>query len=199
MSAPRQEETGLVLSVEDRGERFCTLSFLGSGRGLFHPLVRKSKRSPRPDIFDTARIMLSPSKEGNLYFVNEYEPLKKRTGIGTGYERVRVASRYAEFLCRNTYHLEHVERAFPLSERFFDTVEAGRSPEAAFFKTIYLFVLEEGYPVREDWRVGLAAESRDAVRAILHEPLDRQTIPPETARQHSEDLMAWLRRTADFV
>ncbi|MFP4352080.1 MAG: hypothetical protein ACLFSZ_05260 [Puniceicoccaceae bacterium] len=194
-----EEDTGLVLRLTESGENFWCLAFLSRLSGLYHPLVRKSRTSARPDLFDTARARVTRAKQGGLRFLSEYQPRRRRTGIGRSYAAIRTASRFAEILRRNTAHLPEPAAICDLSERFFDEIEAGAPTGPAFLKTLYLLAKAEGLPVKEDWVAGLPSDDRTRLRAILLAPLGEQGPEAASAEDLAASLEKWLVAKADFL
>ena len=193
-----EEDTGLVLRVTESGESFWCLAFLSSAYGLYHPLVRNSRTGVRPDLFDTARARVTRAKQGELRFLSEYQPRRRRSGIGKSYAAIQTASRFAEILRRNTAHLPDPADIRTLSERFFDGIEAGAPPGPAFLKTLYLLAKTEGLPVKEDWVASLPSEERMRLRAILLAPLGEQGPEAGSAEDLATSLERWLVAEAHF-
>jgi recombinational DNA repair protein (RecF pathway) len=198
VATAEREETGLVLRVEEKGERFRSLAFFSRSQGLFHPLWRKSRRSPGTDLFDTIRARFHAGKQGGVRFFSDYELLARRDGIGKGYDRLRCASRFAEILRRNARHVSDPVSVFELAETFFDAVNRGIELPVSYLKALYALARNEGYPVREDWAAGLEAAGKDALGQILRNPLDRQNTAAREAEELARSLERWLVAAADF-
>ncbi len=193
------EDLGLVLLISERGDSFLTLAVLSVSRGLYHPLLRKSKRSTRPDLFDTARAHLSRAKQGDLLFLSDYQITRRRSAIARSYEVLQIASRFAEIVRRNTRHLPDYEEIFQIAEQFFDSLEKGPAPRAAYLKSLYRFAKTEGLPVREDWAAGLGPDLRDELIATLKRPLSEQSSESQLLKPLSASLEEWLAGKAHFI
>ena len=194
-----EEDTGLILRLTESGESFWCVALFSRASGLYHPLVRKSRTAVRPDLFDTARARVTRAKQGELRFLSEYQPHRRRSGIGKSYAAIRMASRFAEILRRNTAHLPDPADIFDLSERFFDEIETGSPPGPTFLKTLYLLAKTEGLPVKEDWVAGLPSEERTSLRAILLAPLGEQGPEAGSAENLATSLERWLVAEAHFL
>lgn len=192
-------EDGIIIGLEERGEHFWLLDFLACNLGMIHPLLRKSRRSTRPDLFDAARLTLRQKTPGQTYFVEKFEVLQRRSAIGRDYTRLKIASQYCQFLRKNSYHLENFSALLDRSELFFNAMEKGIAPHAALFKTIYLFVKEEGQPVKEDWWARLPPNERETVRLVLTTSLDEQKTSDEEVAALVESLTQWLKGYAHFL
>ncbi len=198
-SGEGSERNGIVLRVEEKGESFWSLAVFFEVEGLTYPLLRRSRKVTRPDLFDTAAIMLRPGKGNGPAFAEAYRVVQRREGIGRSYDRITTASHFAEVLRRNTQHLADPTAHFPLCLRFFDSVAGGTAPEAAYLKTLFLFASTEGLPVREDWAGSLSeAEERD-LADILRTPLAVQKVSSASCRALAQALETWLVREAHFV
>lgn len=194
-----EEDHGLVLNYAEKGEKFWSLAFLSHSQGLYHPLVRKTKRGNRPDLFDTGQARISRAKQGELIFLSDYYPTRRRSGLARSYEILQIASRFAEILRKNSQHLADYEVLFQISERFFDSLETGPSPRAAYLKTLYLFAKTEGLPVREDWASQLSDSVRKDLETILKSPLEEQPTEVAIFKGITSSLEQWLTQEAHFL
>tara|TARA_R100000027_G_scaffold38198_4_gene28199 strand:- start:254 stop:865 length:612 start_codon:yes stop_codon:yes gene_type:complete len=193
-----EEDQGLVLMVRETKERFWSVAFFSPNRGLYFPLIRRSKKWCPPDIFDTANARISQAKQGDLNFLSEYEPIRRRTSIARSYQRFRIASRFADVLRRNAQHFPDSSTAFQASERLFDSLEQSPAPEAAYLKTIYLLAKTEGLPVREHWVDGLGEPMKSDLQNIISSPLDQQSDDPDMFRTLTASLEKWMEGEAHF-
>lgn len=193
------EDHGLVLRCRENGDNLLSIAFLSKTRGLHYPLLRKSKKGTRPDLFDTARITLSRAKQGELLFASDYTALKRRAGLALSYERLKIASRFAEIVRCNVQHLPDHEIIFALSEKLFDTLETEPAPEAAYLKTLYLFAKTEGFPIREDWVFNLTPHSRETLAKILSTPLNSQPEASTDIHSLTSSIEDWLVAEAHFI
>jgi len=193
------EDCGIVLRFQESGERFLSLAFFSETQGLYHPLLRPSKKDTRPDLFDTARIKLSKAKQGSLVFASEYSPIRRRSGLSRSYANLTLAARFAEIIRINIQHLPDHQIIFELSSRLFDSLESAPAPKAAYLKTLYLFAKTEGFAVREDWVAGLDRVSRESLAQILRRSLAEQTDDPHLFDSLTLSLENWLSGNADFI
>ncbi|MGE9289821.1 MAG: hypothetical protein ACQKBT_02445 [Puniceicoccales bacterium] len=194
-----EEDQGIVLHYTEKGEKFWSITFLSRSHGLYHPMVRKTRTGTRPDLFDTAQAGRAKAKQGELIFLSDYYPIRRRTGIARSYEVLRIASRFAEILRRNAQHLPDCDLIFQMSERFFDSLQSGPSPLAAYLKTLYLFAKTEGFPIRESWVPQLGNQYRTDLETVLKNPLNQQPEEPMLFKTLSASLEQWLVDEAHFV
>ncbi|MEM0966721.1 MAG: hypothetical protein AAGJ81_11285 [Verrucomicrobiota bacterium] len=199
MAPPAEEDEGLVLSVTEQGENFWRVAFLSPKSGFYYLLFRRSKRSGRPDVFDTATIIKTKGKNGSLYFGSEYRSSRHRTGLALSYERIRIASRFANLISRNAKLLPDPSFLFSLSEQFFDSVSNSPAPETAYLKTLYLLAKTEGLPIREDWVDQMDPGQRILLRDILQTSLADQGEENSAVARFCDSLERWLAAEAHFT
>jgi len=199
MSSPTPEERGIVLGVEERGERFWLLHWLGVERGLRRGLLRRSRKSARPDFLDSARARFEPDRSGRELFLAEYHLSCRRTSVGRSYERMQVAHRVAALVRANADPWPESEELVELLETFAEAVAAGRPAEPARLKTLFRMSRMQGLPVREDWWVRLSPSDQRRADLLLARPL-ADLAEPESAPAGglADRLEEWLGTQAGF-
>jgi len=193
-----EEDSGLILMVTEKGESFWSVAMLSKSRGLYHPLIRRNRKGSRPDLFDTGHARISRPKQGELIFLSEYQPTRRRTGIAKSYERLTITSRFAEIIRKNAQHLPEPASVFALSEQFFNSIESEPAPKASYLKTLYLLAKNEGLPVREDWVSGLGQQGQRDLASILRKSLAEQPDDTVIFDHLMRSLEDWLVREAHF-
>jgi recombinational DNA repair protein (RecF pathway) len=188
MSASRQARI-LLLSKVPSGERFWQCSILSPELGGCICLLRRSGNGKsgmqrvEPDLFDTATVQVrKPSGSDVLYFAEDYELVRRRSGLGQRYATFQAGSFWAGLLALNLAAVpEDAEGAFfAHAERTLDHLEQGFPAEWVLLKALYLLLKLEGYPVRESWWQGLSAKDQKMAsnwlgRALEHAPPDDPT------------------------
>lgn len=201
-----QPEPTLILKTAPAGESFVTLFSLSAERGLFHCLQRHSKsakkNNTRADLFDTAELQFQAAKSGNgTLFVNDYRLERKRDKIGHSYQCLLHASNYAALLVRNATHLPDTAALYDLAERTLDAFDSDKAPQIVFLKGLYLLLLTEGFPVREDWLPRLDRKQYELAHDLIQKPTPNK--PPneqlDACERITEQLCNWLRRETDIV
>lgn len=193
-----EEDIGLILLLKETKDKFWSVALFSPNRGLHFPLIRRSRTHSPPDLFDTGRANLTRSKQGDLHFLSNYEPIRRRSGIARSYLRVQIASRFADILRRNAQHFPEPSLAFPLFEKFFDAIEQSSSPHAAYLKTLYILAKNEGLPVREHWANGLSTEIQTDLATVLTTPLENQPSNPGMFQFLITSLEKWMEHEAHF-
>ena len=193
---------GYVLDRQETGESYRRYQILSSEHGLLLCLKRQAvKRAPRsqPDLFDLAALELEQPSRSKSWFIREYRLLKRHTSIGGNYEALRYASEFSRILVKNLEHIESFSGIYSLCARAFESWEAGVRPDVVFFKCLYVFTREEGYAVKQQWRVSLNPANEEAVTSILNQPVETQEYEPEKVEELIKYLKLWLAGYTDIL
>lgn len=127
------------------------------------------------DLFDEVSLRLESSNQGATWFVTEVRLLTRHADIGRSYETLRHASALAALIARNPVHEESRPTVAGLLRQAFASFAAGARPDLVWFKSLYCFARDEGYPVKQQWFPTLPAADREDVATLLNRPLAEQT------------------------
>ena len=127
------------------------------------------------DLFDEVSLRLESSNQGQTWFVQEVRLITRHADIGRGYETLRHASALAALVARNPVHEDSRTAVADLLRTAFASFASGARPDLVWFKSLYLFARDEGYPVKQQWFPTLPAADREAVATLLNRPLAEQT------------------------
>ena len=127
------------------------------------------------DLFDEVSLRLESSNQGSTWFVQETRLLTRHADIGRGYETLRHASALAALVARNPVHEDSRTQVAALLRQAFASFASGARPDLVWFKSLYRFARDEGYPVKQQWFPTLPAADREAVATLLNRPLAGQT------------------------
>lgn len=195
----------VVLGRRLPSDAFQAFNVLSPGHGVLFALQRIPKR-PSPthlalDLFDEVALLLETSNQGQTWFVKEARLLCRHGGIGRDYERLRLASALAALVARNPPHEESRARVHALLRTALAAFAASDRPESVYFKSLYSFARDEGYPVREQWLAGLPAGLRAAAEHELRTPLAEleREKRSETAARFPTMLENFLRHHTDIL
>ncbi len=170
-----------LLVLRKSGENGQLLTFLSPTHGLLQAFKRtassRSAKQPAPDLFDEVSLTLEPAREGEMLFVREYLVRHRRTKIGESYQALLFASRFALLLSRHLFTTEEAPEWHALLQQTLTAWETNLRPDAAYFKSLYLFAKKQGIPVKEEWFPELRPDQLTKIAAILREPLAAQTTP----------------------
>lgn len=202
-----------VLHKRPPSDAFIALTVFSADKGLLQVQQRLPKRTPAAprkasggaavnhplDLFDEAALLLESTNEGRTWFVKEARLLARPDAIGRDYETLRCASEFAALIRRHPGPEESHARIAALLRTAFAAFAAGRRPDIVYFKSLYLFSRDEGYPVREEWLTRLSSTDRAATEAILQQPVAAQTAAPEEVARLRRRLEDYLRGFTEIL
>lgn len=176
-----------VLLKRPPADSFQTFTVFSAEHGALLILQRVSKKNSSAsvplDLFDEVSLLLESSNQGQTWFVKEARFQTRHPGIGRGYDALRFASLFAGLIARNPVHEESRAAVARLLRTAFTAFETADRPDIVFFKSLYLFARDEGYPVKQQWIATLTEADRSHAAALLNQPLAEQTAAaPEVAR-----------------
>lgn len=202
MCAQPLTTTGIVLDRTPTADHWLRLGLFSAEHGLLDVLQRLSRKSsgatPALDLFDELRVTLESRNQGRTWFMREAVSLRRRPGLGASYAALREACRFARVLTRNPLHEESREAVYTLLGRALDAWETGARPDAIYFKSLYLFARDEGYPVREEWQRQLDRDDGASVDSILRRSAAAQVTPDRDVARLARALEEYLRRSASM-
>ena len=193
---------GFILSKETTGESHSRYQILADEKGLMLCLKRRSNKpsvKTQPDIFDYAAVELDQSAQGKVCFMRDFQLLKRYQAIGNDYKTFFYASDFSRILIRTLMHADFSPSVFQLFAQALVSWESNIRPEAVFFKSLYLFVRKEGYPIKEQWWKSISHSKRDAVASILKYPINEQEISAATIESLNKDLKKWVSDYTDIL
>ncbi|MGH8017084.1 MAG: hypothetical protein ACREIA_02145 [Opitutaceae bacterium] len=201
MPAQTLATEAIVLDRTASGDQWMRFTCFSAGHGNLDCLQRQSRRpgaTTALDLFDHAQLSLETRNNGRTWFIKEAATVARHAGLGRSYDALRHACRFARILARNPVHEESRESVHALFVRALGAWENQPRPDAVYFKALYLFTRDEGYPVRESWWTRLDTADRDAVDAMLHEPAAGQTTAETTACRLIDALETFVRHETEI-
>jgi len=151
------------------------------------------------DLFDEVSLRLESTNQGQTWFVQESRLITRHADIGRGYETLRHASALAALVARNPVHEDSRAAVAGLLRQAFASFAAGARPDLVWFKCLYLFARDEGYPVKQQWFPTLPAADRDDVATLLNRPLAEQTATPAAFERLQRRLEDYLRGHTEIL
>jgi hypothetical protein len=165
--------------------------------GPLHLLQRIPRKSaattPALDLFDEVALVLESPNQGRTWFVLEARVLVRHEGLGRSYDTLRFCSAFAALLARNPVHEDSRPAVAALIRQALAAFATGPRPDLVYFKSLYRFARDEGYPVKQHWFESLPATDRTAVAGVLNQPIASQAIPPGEAARLLLRLEDYLR------
>lgn len=151
------------------------------------------------DLFDEVSLRLESSNQGATWFVTEVRLITRHADIGRSYETLRHASALAALIARNPVHEESRPAVAGLLRQAFASFAAGARPDLIWFKSLYCFARDEGYPVKQQWFPTLPAADRKDVATLLNRPLAEQTATTAAVARLSRRLEEYLRGHTEIL
>ena len=207
MSATSRETIGLVLLKKASGEKHQWLRLFTPQFGILSVLQRNPGKKPSTgnpiiDLFDTLEVELqSPKNQGeeSVLFLKRAEVLKRRPGLGSSYSTLSLAVDYANLLLRNAIHLDTYEPVFQRAEAAFDAFDQAPRPDVVYFKALFVFARDEGFPVRESWWAELSPGMQQDATRVLNRPISDLEAGPDVVVTLRRSLESWLGHHTDIL
>lgn len=144
------------------------------------------------DLFDEVSLRLESSNQGQTWFVQETRLVTRHADLGRSYETLRHASALAALVARNPVHEDSRNQVAALLRQAFASFAAGARPDFVWFKSLYCFARDEGYPVKQQWFPTLPGADREAVATLLNRPLAAQTATLDVVARLQKRLEEYL-------
>lgn len=213
MPAQSLETDAFVLLKRLPVDSFQSFTVFSAGHGLLMILQRLPKsrsgataskgKTANPsvtlDLFDEVALLLESSNQGRTWFVKEARLVARPTGIGRSYEVLQFASALAALIARNAVHEDSRTAVAELLRTAFAAFAAGTRPDVVYFKSLYRFARDEGYPLKQQWFPTLPAEDRTDVALLVNRPLTEQTAAPASVARLQHRLEEYLRGNTEVL
>jgi hypothetical protein len=194
-----------VLARRPPSDSFQSFTVFSAEHGALLVLQRLAKKTAASaagaalDLFDEVSLRLESSNQGQTWFVQEARLLTRHSGLGRGYATLTAASDLAKLIARNPVHEESRAAVAALLRQAFASLAAGARPDIVWFKSLYCFARDEGYPVKQQWFPPLTTTEREGVAALLNRPLAGQTAAPEIVARLTGRLADYLRGHTEIL
>ena len=203
MPAPTLQTDVFVLAKRPPADSFQTFTAFSADQGPLLILQRVAKKFAATavalDLFDEAALLLESSNQGRTWFVKETTIVTRHADLGRSYETLVAASALASLVARNPVHEESRVAVATLLRTAFGALAAGARPDIVYFKSLYCFARDEGYPLKQQWFPLLADADRANVAPLLNRPLADQIAPPATVLHLQRGLEDYLRHHTDIL
>jgi hypothetical protein len=202
--APTIQTEGFVLLKRPPADSFQSFTVYSPEHGALLVLQRVAKKSTAAtavalDLFDEASLFLESSNQGRTWFVKEARLVTRHATLGRGYETLVAASALASLVVRNPIHEDSRAAVATLLRTALAALAAGARPDIVYFKSLYCFARDEGYPLKQQWFPTLSATDRALVAPLLNLPLSEQTIPSATVHLLQRHLEHYLRAHTEVL
>ena len=199
---PLQTEA-FVLLKRPPSDAFQNFTLFSAVHGTLLALQRISKKpttgSVALDLFDEAALDLESRNQGQTWFVKEARLIRRHENLGRSYDALRFASALASLVTRNPVSEESRVPVAGLLRQAFSSLAAGARPDLVWFKSLYRFARDEGYPIKEQWFPTLPANDRTAVARLINRPLVEQVEDSASVARLTGQLAEYLRGHTDVI
>ncbi len=202
MPAPTLQTDAFILAKRPPADTFQTFTAFSAEHGallLLQRLAKKASASTPLDLFDEASLHLESSNQGRTWFVKETRLVTRHPDLGRSYETLVAASALASLVARNPVHEESRVAVARLLRTAFASLAAGARPDIVYFKSLYCFARDEGYPLKQQWFPLLPDADRAVVAPLLNRPLSEQTAPAATVHHLQRRLEEYLRSHTEVL
>lgn len=194
--------TAFVLAKKPSGaDKFEQLTVFSREHGVLHCLRRLAQKvatATPPDLFDEVELWLESSNQGRTWFIKEHRFIQRHPGIGRSYDALRAAAALAQLLDRNPVSDESRPVIAALLRTSFAALAAGGRSDIVWLKTLFTFLRDEGYPVKQQWWPQLPAADRDLATRLLNQPLAEQAAEPVAVERITRHLSDWVRAETEI-
>ncbi len=203
MSAQSLPTEAFVLLRRPPAENFQSCTLFSAEHGSLTVLQRLARKSASTsvalDLFDEVALLLESSNQGRTWFVKEATLITRHPDLGRSYETLRHASALAALIARNPVHEESRHAVAELVRQAFAAFATSVRPDIVFFKSLYRFARDEGYPLKQQWFPMLPAADRESVATLLNRPLAEQATAPATVTRLQLRLEDYLRGHTEIL
>ena len=203
MPAQSLQTEAFVLLKRPPADAFQTFTVFSAEHGTLVALQRIAKKAlstAQPlDLFDEASLLLETSNQGRTWFVKEARVVTRRTEIGHSYESLRRATQLSTLIARNTVHEESRAAVAALLRMAFAAFGSGSRPDIVYFKSLYRFARDEGYPLKEQWFPTLPSADRSEIVTLLNRPLTEQSATAAVVNRLERRLAEYLRGHTEIL
>lgn len=197
MPGQQLNTTGIIIGRQPSGsDSFEQLLVFSETDGQLHCLRRipqKAAAQTTPlDLFDETELWLESSNQGRTWFIKEHRYVTRRPGVGRSYSAMQTAAKLALLIQRNPVSDESREPITHLLRQTLGALENGARPDLVWLKTLYCFLRDEGYPVKQHWWQQLSADDRDAAAQLLNVPSADQNPTADDVARVTQLLTDWV-------
>ena len=203
MPALPLQTDAFVLQKRPPTDSFQSLTLFSAEHGSLLALQRVSKKPSAAattlDLFDEVAFSLESTNQGQTWFIKETRLIARHPGLGRSYETLRAASTLAALVARNPVGEESRSSVATLLRQALAALAAGHRPDVVWFKSLYRFARDEGYPLREAWFPTLPSADRGVVSVLVNQPLAAQTADAPVVTRLTRRLEEYLRGHTEIL
>lgn len=206
MPAQSLATDAFVLLKRPPAENFQALTVFSAEHGTLMVMQRVVKKTATAaitlDLFDEASLGLESTNQGRTWFLKEARLIARPANIGRSYETLVAASNLAAVIARNAVPEEGRAAVATLLRVALTAFAASPRPDLVYFKSLYCFARDEGYPLKQQWFPTLPRDLRAEAEHVLHTPLAEQEKPgdaPSHLKLLQRKLEDYLRAETEIL
>lgn len=203
MPSQSLQTDGFVLLKRPAADAFQSFNVFSADEGSLLVLQRIAKKARAIDVtldlFDEVTLGLESSNQGRTWFIRESRLITRHANLGRSYETLRFASNLAALVARNQVDADSRDAVAHLLRVAFAAFAAGSRPELVYFKSLYVFARDEGYPLKQQWFPTLSPADQATVATLLNRPLAEQAATPEDVARLQNRLEQYLSGHTDII
>ncbi len=203
MPAQSLQTDAFILFKRPANDAFQSFSAFSAEHGSLLVLQRIAKKAATTsvalDLFDEVSLLLDSSNQGQTWFVKEARLIARHAGIGRSYEALRLASAMTALIARNPVNADSRVAVAELLRGALNAFESDARPDIVYFKSVYRFARDEGYPMKQEWFPTLPAADRAEVTTLLNRPLAEQSAPAPLVARLQRRLEDYLRGNTEVL
>jgi len=192
-----------ILLKRPAADSFQSLTAFSAEHGSMLVMQRVAKKSAAMavalDLFDEVSLVLESSNQGRTWFLKEAQLIQRHAEIGRSYDALRQACALATLISRNSVDEDSRSAVAALLRSAFVAFGSATRPDIVYFKSVYRFARDEGYPMKQQWFPTLPADDRREVATLLNRPLTEQTATPATVTRLQRRLDEYLRGHTEII
>lgn len=192
-----------ILLKRPPADSFQTFTLFSAEHGSLLALQRLPKKNAANhlalDLFDEVALTLETSNQGSTWFIKEVRLLARPAGIGRSYATLSLASAFTALIARNPVHEDSRAAVGKLLQTALAAFAASSRPDIVYFKSLYCFARDEGYPIKEQWFPSLDTDEQATAVALLNTPLAAQTAAATSTAELTRRLEAYLRGHTEIL
>lgn len=197
MPGPQLTTVAFILGRQTSGsDNFEQLTAFSEEHGALLCLRRVSTKpatsAPPLDLFDETELALESASQGRTWFIKEHRHLRRFPGIGRSYDALRAAAALAGLVSQNPIPDESRAPVVALLRQGLGALETGARPDLVWLKSLFIFLRDEGYPVKQQWWHQLGSAERDAAAQILNHPIAGQNPEARDVERLTQRLHEWV-------
>ena len=197
MSGRLLQTEAFILSKRPPTDAFQAFTLFSGEHGNLLALQRLPKKNAANhlalDLFDEVALSLESSNQGTAWFIKEVRLLARPAGIGRSYTALSHASTLTSLIARNPVHEDSRAAVATLLRTALAAFGLDTRADIVYFKSLYCFARDEGYPIKQHWFPTLPVADRPLAIELLNQPVATQTTPLEACTRLTQHLENYLR------